>query len=477
MNLVQNLFKNTGLLTISQIITAIMGFFWTTLYGRYLGLGDFGVISYAVAVMGMVSIFMDVGMSTYIVRDISRDKRDTNRYLGNMIPLKILLSLATILIVILILKLMNKPDLTIIIILIFGIQAAIVSMNGLLSGVFQAFNKMKYQAIGTIINSTLLLSFVIIGIELDLGIVSIALAYLISITISSTYLIKTIKKLVKNIEIQFDFKFWIEVIKKAAPFGLTALFTSIFFLTDQVMLEIISGNEAVGIYSTAYRILLLFITLYSMYTIAVYPLMTNLYKNSDNILKILYEKSVKYLLALSLPICVGISFYANDIVVLIFGKDFIIAGSVLQLLIWNLVFIFINGISDYLLNSTNHEIGVTKRTAIAGSFNFVLNIIFISTFSYYGAVISTLLSGLLILILNSYLISRAVFKIDFSLIIDVIKISISTIILAIVLYYIHVSMWIAIPIGIITYTIAIIITRTLDNNDKYIVKELLGKNN
>ncbi|MDR3291596.1 MAG: flippase [Methanobrevibacter sp.] len=477
MNLVQDLFKNTGLLTISQIITAIMGFFWTTLYGRYLGVDEFGVISYAVAVMGMVSIFMDIGMSIYIVRDISKDKQGTDRYLGNMIPLKILLSLATILIVITILKLMNKPDLTILIILIFGIQTAILNMNMLLNGVFQAFNKMKYQAIGTIINSTLLLSFVIIGIELDLGIVSIALAYLISIAISSIYLIKTIKKLVKNIEIQFDFKFWIEVIKKASPFGLTALFASIFFMTDQVMLDMMSGDYAVGIYSAAYRILSAFIILYSMYTFAVFPLMTNLYKNSDNTLKILYEKSVKYLLALSLPICVGISFYANDIVVLLFYKDFIIAGSVLQLLIWNLVFTFINGMSDYLLNSTNHEIAVTKRTAIAGFINFVLNLILISRYSYYGAVISTLISGLIILILNNYLISRAIFKIDFSLIIGVIKISISTIILAVVLYCIHVSMWVAIPIGIITYTIAIIITRTLDNNDKYIVKELLGKNN
>ncbi|MDR1819085.1 MAG: flippase [Methanobrevibacter sp.] len=475
MNLVQDLFKNTGVLTLSQIITNVMGFFWTTLYARYLGVADFGVINFAIATMSVATIFMDVGMSTYIVRDISRNKEQTNKYLGNMIPLKIFLSSATVLCIILILRVMNYPSIVILISLIFGIQTAIMNMNGLFYGVFQAFRKMKYQAFGSIINSTFLLSFVVIAIELDLGIVSIALAYLISIAITAIYLAKSIR--IVNVGIQFDFKFWIETMKKAAPFGLTALFSSIFFTTDQVMLGSISGDYALGIYSAAYRILTVFITIYTMYTVAIFPLMSKLYKNSDSILKITYEKSVKYLLGLVLPICVGISFYANDIVILVFGKDYIVVGNVLQLLIWNLVFTFMNGISDSLLNSTNHEVGVTKRTAIAGVFNFALNLIVISKFSYYGATISTLISGLLIVILNSYLISKSVFKLNSSLLIDIIKISVSTIILTVVLYVIHVSMWIAIPIGLIIYSLAIIITKTLDNNDMYILKELLGKNN
>jgi len=475
MNLVQDLFKNTGVLTLSQIITNIMGFFWTTLYARYLGVADFGVINFAIATMSVATIFMDVGMSTYIVRDISRNEKLTNKYLGNMIPLKIFLSSSTVLCIILILKVMNYPNIVILISLIFGIQTAIMNMNGLFYGVFQAFRKMKYQAFGSIINSTFLLSFVVIAIELDLGIVSIALAYLISIAITAIYSVKSIR--IVNVGIQFDFKFWIETMKKAAPFGLTALFSSIFFTTDQVMLGSISGDYALGVYSAAYRILTVFITIYTMYTVAIFPLMSNLYKNSDSILKITYEKSVKYLLGLVLPICVGISFYANDIVILVFGKDYIVVGSVLQLLIWNLVFTFMNGVSDSLLNSTNHEVGVTKRTAIAGVFNFALNLIVISKFSYYGATISTLISGLLIVILNSYLISKSVFKLNSSLLIDIIKILVSTSILTVVLYVIHVSMWVAIPIGLIIYSLAIIITKTLDNNDMYILKELLGKNN
>jgi O-antigen/teichoic acid export membrane protein len=424
---------------------------------------------------------MDFGMSTYIVRDVSRDNNRANKYLENMIPLKIILSITTVVIICLILKILNYPDLKIILCLIIGIQSAITSMAGLFYGIFQALNKMKYQAIGVTINSIFLLLIIIIVTYLNLGIVSIALAYLLSSIISTIYLIKIIQKFVKNIKIRFNFSFWVETLKKSSPFALTVLFASLFFATDQIMISVIPstipGDFALGIYTASYKILAVFITIYSMYTIAVFPLMSSLYKKSDNILKISYEKSVKYLLALALPLCVGISFYAKDLIILIYGIDYIKAGPLLQVLIWNIIFVFINGISDSLLNSTNHEISVTKRTAIAGIFNFILNLVLISKFSYFGATISTLLSGLLILILNNYLILQTLFKIDKSLIKDTVKILISSSILAIVLYFIKVSMWLAIPIGVIIYVIAIMLMKTLDKDDIYIVKELLGKNN
>jgi O-antigen/teichoic acid export membrane protein len=444
---------------------------------RYLGVSGNGILNFAISTIGISTVFMDFGMSIYIVRDLSRDDSTVNKYLGNIIPLKIILSTITIITVCLILKIFNYSDLKILLCLIMGIQSGIGSMAGLFYGIFQASNKMKYQAIGLTINSIFLLLIIIIVIRLNLEIVSIALAYLLSSIISTIYLIKIVRNLVKNIKIGFDFSFWFETLKKSAPFAMTTLFVSFLFTTDQIMISAISGDFALGIYNCSYKILTVFITIYSMYTIAVFPLMSRLYNKLDDILKISYEKSVKYLLALALPLCVGISFYAKNMVILIAGTDYIDAGPLLQVLIWNITFVFVNGISDQLLNSTNHEMAVLKRTAIAGVFNFALNLVLISKFSYFGATISTLLSGLLILILNNYLISKALFKIDNTLIKDVVKIIISSSILAIVLYLIHVSMWLSIPIGVIIYVIAILLMKTLDKDDIYIIKELLGKNN
>ena len=74
-----------------------------------------------------------------------------------------------------------------------------------------------------------------------------------------------------------------------------------------------------------------------------------------------------------------------------------------------------------------------------------------------------------------YSISKTEYKSDISLLKTVIKLVICGIILAIVLYLIDVSLWLAIPIGLIVYIISLFLTKSIDDTDKYIFKELLGK--
>lgn len=78
-----------------------------------------------------------------------------------------------------------------------------------------------------------------------------------------------------------------------------------------------------------------------------------LYKDSEDLLKISYEKSIKYLIMIMLPFAIGITIYSQDIITLIYGKSYIFAGDVLKILIWNVLFIMINGASTSLLNSSN----------------------------------------------------------------------------------------------------------------------------
>ena len=147
----------------------------------------------------------------------------------------------------------------------------------------------------------------------------------------------------------------------------------------------------------------------------------------------------------------------------------------MQILIWTVVFLFINGVATSLLNSIGKEFEVTKIYIVAAIFNIVLNYFMIPRYTYIGASIATVLSEILILALMMHRISKTEYKPDKSLLKTVIKLTISGIILAIVLYAINVSLWLAIPIGLIVYIISLLITRSIDDTDKYIIRELLGK--
>ena len=73
MNQIKSIFKNTSWMTLSQVITSVCAFLWTILIARYLGVSDYGIVSFAISFTGLLGIIMDLGMSTYVTREIAKN--------------------------------------------------------------------------------------------------------------------------------------------------------------------------------------------------------------------------------------------------------------------------------------------------------------------------------------------------------------------------------------------------------------------
>lgn len=89
---------------------------------------------------------------------------------------------------------------------------------------------------------------------------------------------------------------------------------------------------------------------------------------------------------------------------------------------------------------------------------------------------ATVISEIVIFILIIFNVSKTDFKPNLSLLKPVTKVIVSSLVMGVVLYFINVNMWLAIPIGFVLYLVMLFITRTLDDTDKYIIRELLDKN-
>ena len=158
------------------------------------------------------------------------------------------------------------------------------------------------------------------------------------------------------------------------------------------MLSYISGDYATGLYKSAYNIITVFTTFFVVYQAVIFPVMSKFFKESQNLIKISYELSIKYLLLIIIPISAIIFFYARPIVDLIYSNQYSLASTPVQILIWTVLFLFINGAASVLLNAINQEKTVTKIYIIAALFNVCLNLILIPVYSYDGAAIATVIS-------------------------------------------------------------------------------------
>ena len=475
MSQVQTIFKNMSWLMISQIIASICGFIWTILMARYLGVSDYGVFGFAVSLTGILAITVDLGISTHIVRHVATDYESAPKYLGNAIPLKSIFSIGTLILTLIILILMKSNEVVITVTLLFTIEMIIKSYVNLFNGSFQAFEQGKYQGIGNTLLNIILLAFILITIYSDLGLYGIGVSYILANLIALIYVYYVFNKNIAKPKFELDIEFCNKITLFSIPFAITGFLYMIYYSIDMVMLTSMVGNYATGIYNATYKLISVLTLFYTVYTAVIFPVMSRFFKDDETMLLISFEKSIKYLMLVIIPLAVATVFYSTDIIHLIYGHEYDAASSVLSILIWTVCLLFISGACNTLLNASHKEVTVTKIYAVAAVFNIVLNLFMIPALSYNGAAITTVLSDILIVFIQAGVIYKLGHRPNRKLYFDLIKIIIGSGILWAALYLLNLNMWVALPVGIIIYLIVVWALKIFDSDDKYVINEILGR--
>jgi O-antigen/teichoic acid export membrane protein len=474
MNATQRIMKNTAVLSVSQIISFIFIFFYTIYIARYLGADGFGILSFAIAISGIFSILFDLGLSTLTVREVARDKSLAQKFLGNAIIIKIILAIVSFGLIILIINLLHYPQATVTVVYFVALSTIINSFYSLFYSIFQAYEKMEFQSIGQILNSILMFSGVFLAIKIGLSVVGFSSIYFLSSLIILIYvLILYIWKFSLPV-IEIDTIFWKKILKEALPFGLAGIFVTIYYWIDSVMLSIMVGNEVVGWYNAAYRFIYIFLSFHSIFIISIFPVLSSFYKTSKGSIKFAYERSFKYMLILTVPIAVFVTVLSSKIILLIYGPSYIPSVIALQILIWTIVFMFVNGLSSNFLGSHNKQPIATKITAIGAVTNIILNILLIPKFSYVGSSFATVITELIMTPILIYIVWKNQYTNLIPLIKDLPKIIFSSLIMLIyIIYFNDLNLFILILTASIIYLGLIFITRTLDEEDILILKNIM----
>ena len=477
MNAIQKLAKNVGSLFISQVLSYAIGFIYTVYLVRYLGVEDFGILSFAISLTSIMAIFCDLGLNTLLTREVARDKSLTKKYLNNVISIKLLLSLVLVIVSVSILNIIGYSQTELYVIYLLLLLVIFNSFSGVFYSVFQAYERMEYQSVANLLNSILMLIGIAILIYFNFGLIVLAFIYAFvgGLVLIYYFYISSTKFKFSKPKLTVNLKFWKQTITTALQFGLIGVFSTIYVWIDSVMLSFMVGNLAVGLYNAAYRIVLLLRFIPIVINMAIFPVMSKLYGSSDSSLKLVVEKYLKFMILISIPMGVGITILAEDIIILIFGDAYQASAVALQILIWATVITFISSSYAQFFQSSNRQMTVTKIAFVGMIVNITLNLIFIPKYGYIAASFNTLLTELTTAILLFISANKNAFLNKRKVLIDFIKISISSLIMAIALMVLkEINLFISIIISSIIYLIALYLTRTIDEEDLRIVRQIKG---
>lgn len=473
MNTARRVAKNTTVLILSNILAYAFTFITTVYSARYLGVAGWGILSIALSVTGIFGVLTDLGLSSLTVREVARDKSLATKYFANTTAMKILLGFLTFGVIALVSHLAGYSQEVINVIYIITISAILGSFTSVFFSIFQAYEKMEYQALATIISNIIMLALTLTVIYLGLTVIGFAAVYVIVGIFGLLYILFIYLRKFSLPKIEIDIDFWKDTVKESLPFAITGIFISVYFWIDSFMLSIIIGNDVVGIYNAAYRLIFVLLFIPSLFITALFPVMSRHFESAKELLKIEYEKSFKYLFIVAIFIFIYGLIFSNEIIMIIYGQKFFLSIIALQILIWVVPIIFLTSLLGNILNASNKQRLVTIIAASNALLNIALNLVLIPKFSFVGASVATVITELLGFILMFYYVSRYYFRVPLKH--YILKPAINGLIVLALIYILKTQLnWIVAGfLGVLIYIVLLYALGIVNKDDMELLKEII----
>jgi O-antigen/teichoic acid export membrane protein len=179
---------------------------------------------------------------------------------------------------------------------------------------------------------------------------------------------------------------------------------------DSIVLGLIKGDAAVGLYSTALRIARIPFAIVGAISSVMIPLISHAYHNKDiQGVVSLASKSFSFICVAGMPIAFGMFVSANFLITSFAGKNFGSAVIILQILSPVIMVVGINNVfAIQLLYPIGQEKALFKAVFISMIFSIISNLVLISIFSFIGAAITNLLTEILVTTLSFIFVKKFV---------------------------------------------------------------------
>ncbi len=374
-------------LTVASIGQKVLAFAYFLLLARLLQPEKTGLYAVALSLATTFSVIADFGTPSVVIRDVAKDPVHSLSLVRQAFAFKLPLTLFAIIASNATAYLLGyEPDARLLVALAGGILF-LDSLSIFFYGVLRGLHVLAYESLGMFVGQLMTLVGGALALwlhpTLPVLILTLTLGSLFNAAYASCQVVRRLG--MRALMPQWTKSGFRHIAKAAFPFFLAAGFVKLFGSLDVQFLKFFQGNAAVGVYSVAYKFTYAFQFLPLAFVAALYPSMSALVGNKDMAgLERLFEKSMRYMLLLSIPLAFGISFIADQAVGLV-GSTYGAAIPVLSFLPFVLIPSFLDFPIGSLLNASGRQ---GTKTALFGAtlaVNFLLNLYAVPRYGMMGA--------------------------------------------------------------------------------------------
>lgn len=411
--------KSVKLNFILNTIRIFLGAFFillTTPYiTRVLGAENLGKVDYVNSVISYFILFTALGIPSYGIREIARTRDNVHERTKTVIELGIILVVTTVVGYIILFFLLNnisgfKELKTLILIM----STWILFNNIGFEWFYQGIENQIYITVRFIIIRLIVIILMFLFIKNPNDYLKYGIIIVLMNSGSNILNLINIRKYLSFNNIKWSNLNFFKHLKPVLIIFAASLSTSIYLQLDVVMLGNVS-EKIVAYYTVPNKLIRLVMILITALGTVLVPRISNCIKNND---KENYKKyvnySLKYILMISVPSVIGIFLLADNIILIMAGKEFIQSVLTMRILVFIL---FIVGLAYFLGFQILYPHGLEKyytySVTTAAIINFIFNYIMIPKYYQNGAAVGTIIAELTGVIMMLYFTRNYLKEIEF----------------------------------------------------------------
>ncbi len=473
----KNIARSSAIYTSTLVFQKILSFIYFSVLARALGPETLGTYIFALSFASLFSLLVDFGFIPLSIRTFSQSDSEQKATFQNILGIRIISTVVSVTLLYITALLLGYDSALMQLITITAGIMVLDQLTAFFWTVFRAKQNLVYESIGTA-----LFQIIIFGVGITVVTRTQHLPYLLGVialgsvwhVCYSSYMVhtKTNLSLVPTFKLT-QMRVWLH---KALPFFFATAFIKAYNTIDSILIKNMLGDDAVGLYSIPAKVVFTFPFIALAFTASVYPAMSNYATHAHEKLASLFNRMLLLLFVISLPIAGGISILADTIVMRVW-PEFSASIPALQVLIWAVVFLYIEYPFGSLLNATGNEKRNTIHRAIQLVVTVALLVYLLPIYGFMGAVYAALFGSVLIVVLG-WLKARSIVRIgSWNLWWKLVRVIGATIGMMYVVQYIllNIGLFGAIGAGVLSYLCFILLLRVYTAEDLLWLKGMLHK--
>ena len=399
--------SNSGWMMGQQIYNMLLQLIIGSISARYLGPSNYGLLNYSSSIIAFFSIVCRLGLDGVIINEMTLKPEKRGNYLGSALVMRLLTSLASFFLILAIVRILEPANTALHVITALQGVAVILQTYEVFTYWFQLNLKMKFVSISTMAAQTA------VGVWRITLLATRASVYYFALSSSIQYLVCGVIVAFffwrerSGLKLRYSKQDASELIRNSYHFIISGLAVTFYSQIDRIMIGKILSAEAVGFYSAAAAIAVMWEFVPNALINSTRPVILSLRKDHYEQYLRRFQELLMVVTFLSVLVSLIVSIFGKLAILILYGEKYLPAVKSLCILVWSTGFAMIGTTRGIWIVAEGYNQYTKYYILIGAGVNLVLNLLFIPIWGITGAAFTTLISQITVAFISPLFFKKA----------------------------------------------------------------------